>query len=185
MRRLIPLLTSIALASTGCAHTTQPAAAPVTTTAAQVPSAQADVSAKASTSPPAKDDKGAKDEKQAKDDKPAKDEGMWREWGWISVGVGATAAVVALGTSYVMLHYNSIRNSNCNDAKVCSQSGSDANYEIRDIAAVNVTTWAIAAVGLGVGAFLVLTHPRKDGSGTTVGVSPNGSGGSFTLRSTF
>lgn len=185
MRRLIPLFTSIALASTGCAHTTQPAAAPVTTTAAQVPSAQADASAtqvpsaqadasaKATMSPPVKDEKGAKDE------------GMGRDFGWISIGIGATAAAVALGTSYVMLHYNSIRNSNCNDAKVCSQSGFDANFEIRDIAAVNVTTWAIAAVGLGVGAFLVLTHPKKDGSGTALGVGPNGSGGSVTLRSVF
>src|ERR1700730_9811957 len=34
---------------------------------------------------------------------------MWRAGGWVSIAIGAGAALVALGTGYVMLHDDSVR----------------------------------------------------------------------------
>lgn len=105
--------------------------------------------------------------------------------GWIAVGMGSLAGVVALYTSYQMLHDKSVRDANCDSHKVCSTTGFDANSELEALSGWNVGSWAFTAAGLGVGAFLLLTNPSDASMGPRVGIGPTGSGTGLTLRSAF
>jgi hypothetical protein len=123
----------------------------------------------------------------------------WRDAGWVSVAVGAGAGAVALGTGYVMLHDKSVRDAHCATQTTCDGQGLDASSQLTAIAPWNTGAWIVAAVGLGGGAFLVLTHPAREHDkhepqppanktpaseqqGTTaIGVTPGG----LTLRGTF
>ncbi len=87
-----------------------------------------------------------------------------------------------------MLQEKGERDSNCNDQKVCNAEGFSANTRLRNLAPVNAVAWGATAAGLGLGAYLVLSHPKKarsEGTSTTVGVSPAGSGLGLDLRGTF
>lgn len=111
---------------------------------------------------------------------------LGRMWGWILVGgVGGPAGLVAIGTSVVMLADNSTRNSNCSAAKVCSSAGLSANSDLATVGGWNAAAWGIAAAGLGLGAYLVLTHHADRTTDTQLGVAPNGSGASFGFRTSF
>lgn len=105
--------------------------------------------------------------------------------GWMLIGVGGAAGLIAIGTSIVMLHDASVRSDNCDASKVCNSAGLSANNEISQLSGWNIGAFAVAAVGLGVGAFLVLTHPSDKEMGTQVGIAPTGTGTGFVLRSTF
>ena len=106
--------------------------------------------------------------------------------GWVFIAIGAEAATVALVTSGLLLHDKGVRSSECDGQKVCSSDGLDANNRIKSLAGWNAGAYALAAVGLGVGAFLVLTNPASDGATrTAIGVGPNGSGVGLDLRRTF
>ena len=109
---------------------------------------------------------------------------MPRAIGWYSIGFGASAAIVAVGTSFMMLHQESVRNDNCNAAKACNTDGINANGQLQALSWWNVASYIAAGVGLGVGTILVLTNPKGDRQ-TALQVSPNGSGAGLTLRSTF
>ncbi len=113
------------------------------------------------------------------------DRQMARMWGWISIGVGGAAGLIALGTSYFMLHDKSVRDDNCDANKSCNSTGLTANNELSQMVGWNIGAYAVAAVGLGVGAFLVLTHPSDKEMGTQVGVGQTGSGTGFLLRGSF
>jgi hypothetical protein len=104
--------------------------------------------------------------------------------GWFSIAFGASAGLVALGTSIMMLHQADIRNRDCNAAKVCSADGVNANNQLDALAGWNVGSYIAAAAGLGIGTILVLTNPTN-GRKTAVEVSPNGAGAGLLLRSTF
>jgi hypothetical protein len=108
-----------------------------------------------------------------------------RMWGWTLIGLGGSAALIALGTSYWMLHDKSARDSNCDADKVCNPTGLSANNELGQMVGWNIGAWAIAAAGLGVGAFLVLSNPSDKEMGTQVGVAPTGSGTGMVLKGTF
>ena len=112
--------------------------------------------------------------------------GNGRFYGWISLAIGAEAGVVAIVTSIMMVHYQGVRAGDCNSQNVCSQAGYDANGRMSDLAGWNAGAWALAAIGLGVGAYLVITNPA-DGSGrqTAIGVAPNSSGMGLNVRSLF
>lgn len=109
---------------------------------------------------------------------------MPRALGWYSIGLGAGAAIVAIGTSIMMLHQANVRDNDCNAAKVCSADGITAAQQLDALAGWNVGAYIVAAVGIGLGTILVLTNPT-DGRQTALSVSPNGSGAGLTLRSTF
>jgi hypothetical protein len=113
------------------------------------------------------------------------DRQLGRTWGWAAVSFGASAGVLAIGTSILMLEDSSTRSSNCNAQKVCNASGLTANGQLQDLGPWNAALWVVGVAGLGVGAFLLITHPTDRATGTQVGVAPNGSGASFELRSSF
>jgi hypothetical protein len=105
--------------------------------------------------------------------------------GWTAIGIGGGAALIALGTSFWMLHDKSVRDSNCDANKVCSPTGLSANNELGQMVGWNIGAWAVAAVGFGVGAFLVLTNPSDKEMGTQVGIAPTGSGTGFVFKGSF
>jgi hypothetical protein len=79
----------------------------------------------------------------------------------------------------MMLENKSTRDSNCNAAKVCSAIGLNANNEIGAVGAWNAGAWVLAVAGLGVGTYLILSHPIAEHA--RISVSPAGLslGGSF------
>jgi hypothetical protein len=110
---------------------------------------------------------------------------MARTFGWVSLAIGAEATVVAVATSIMMMHEKSVRDSACDAQKVCTPDGGEANDTIGRLAGWNVGAWAVAAAGLGIGAYLLLTNPSEGSRATAVTVAPNGSGLSLGVRSTF
>jgi hypothetical protein len=117
--------------------------------------------------------------------------------GWIAVGVGAQAAIFAVATSFLMLHENAERSSECNAQKICTADGLDANAKLGQTGAFNAVSWIVAAAGIGVGAYLVLANPPSDdgskpSSSSTksspsaaIGVGSNGAGMGLNFRSQF
>jgi hypothetical protein len=94
-----------------------------------------------------------------------------RTFGWLSIAVGAESAIVATVTSVLILEDKGTRDSDCNADRVCSSSGFNANTQIGALAVWNAGAWILAAAGLGVGSYLLLTHsPAR----TTVSLSPSG-----------
>jgi hypothetical protein len=97
-----------------------------------------------------------------------------RDLAWVSLGIGATAAVVAGVTGVMMLHYQGQRSSDCDGNKVCSTDGLNANTQLSQIGPWNAAAFGVAAVGLGLGAYLMLTNKADDGAHTALGVTPGG-----------
>jgi hypothetical protein len=105
--------------------------------------------------------------------------------GWVSLAVGAEAAVAAIVTSGMLVHEKSVLDGQCNAQKLCSSAGVDAAGAISSITPWNTGTWIAAAVGLGAGAALLLTsNPDAPGS-TAITLTPEGSGPGLGLRSRF
>ena len=101
------------------------------------------------------------------------------------MGVGTSAGFVAAVTSVIMLHDKSVRDAHCDASKACSPAGLNADAGIANTSGWNIGTWALAAVGLGVGAFLLLSNQGDLQPETQIGVAPIGSGGGLSLRSGF
>jgi hypothetical protein len=111
--------------------------------------------------------------------------GTGRTVGWVLVSVGSAATALAIGTSFLMLHRNSVRSDECNAQKLCSRAGLEANSALKSLGGWNAGAWALGVVGLGAGAFLVLSNPTGKSEPTAIGISPNGSGMGLDLRSAF
>ncbi len=105
--------------------------------------------------------------------------------GWVSLTIGAEAAVVALVTSLLIEHQKSVRDDNCNAQKVCNPDGFGAVGTISTIIPWNTATWIVAAGGLGAGAILLLVSQPESEKQVAVTVSPVSSGLALGLRSTF
>jgi hypothetical protein len=106
-----------------------------------------------------------------------------RNAGWAGIAIGTTSAIIAIGSSIVMLQNEATRREDCNVQKVCTPAGTGANASIANNAVPNAVMWAGAIVGLGVGTFLVLTNPPDHS--LSVGVAPRGSGADLALEGTF
>jgi hypothetical protein len=104
-----------------------------------------------------------------------------RALGWVAISIGAEAAVVAGVTSVMMLHYQSERSSDCDANKVCSADGLNANAQLGLLGGWNAGAYAVAAVGLGAGLFLLLTNPSDASLHAEVGATPGG----LSLRGSF
>jgi hypothetical protein len=110
---------------------------------------------------------------------------LGRTWGYAALSVGASSLAVALGTSVLMLEDSSTRSSNCNAQKACNANGVTANDQLTDLGPWNAGLWVVGLAGLGIGAYLLITHPSDKAMGTQVEIAPNGSGANFQLRSSF
>jgi|HubBroStandDraft_2_1064218.scaffolds.fasta_scaffold204692_2 hypothetical protein len=107
-----------------------------------------------------------------------------RNFGWAGLGIGADAAIVAVGTSFVILHDKSVRDGNCNAEKVCSPSGLAANEDIATLADWNTGAWILAALGIGIGGILLLTDHAGSSQHAAITVHV-GSGADLGIESSF
>jgi hypothetical protein len=108
-----------------------------------------------------------------------------RTVGWVSLAVGAEAAIAAIVTSGMLVHEKSVLDAQCNSQKLCSPTGLDAAGAISSLTPWNTGTWVVAAVGVGAGAALLLTS-RPDAPGSTaILFTPEGTGPGVGLRSRF
>lgn len=108
-----------------------------------------------------------------------------RTIGWISLSVGAEAAIVALVTSAVILNNRSARADGCDAQKVCTPGGFGANAQIGSLTGWNAGAWILAIAGAGAGTYLVLTNPPRQNGRTEVGVTTAGTGFALSLRGSF
>jgi hypothetical protein len=138
--------------------------------------------------PPTRDATEARPDPTAASDtleEPKSDPTTARTVGWVSIAIGAEAAGAAAATSILILGYKTTRDDGCNAEKVCTGAGLNANSQIQAVQFWNAGAWVLAAAGLGIGAYLILTHPPDARRGVAVGIEPNGSGASLGLRSAF
>lgn len=105
--------------------------------------------------------------------------------GWISLAVGAEAAVIAVTTSFMLLHEKSVLNDNCDAHKQCSAAGLDAAGAITETVPWNTGSWIVAAAGVGIGTVILLTSRSDSGKDTALSVSPTPRGATLGLRSQF
>jgi hypothetical protein len=177
MRNLAAAIGALAVA--GCAASSPPGAlAP----AGALPTVPHPIVAEATPAPP--ETSHAETNPQEEHGEAHSSRQMNRVWGWVALSVGAEGAALATITSLMMLHQNSVRSADCTD-KVCSPDGIAANGKIGDLAGWNAAGWAVAVVGVGVGAFLILTNPSDAALGTQVGLGPTASGSGLLLRGSF
>ncbi|MGO9835965.1 MAG: hypothetical protein ACLP1X_17315 [Polyangiaceae bacterium] len=108
-----------------------------------------------------------------------------RTYGWVSISVGAEAAVLTAITSVMMLLEQSVRDGNCDAQKVCSLAGVSANSSLAQLGGWNAAAWIVASAGLGVGGYLLWSHPGDNGARVDVAVDPVGTGMGLGLRSAF
>jgi len=108
-----------------------------------------------------------------------------RTLGWVSLAVGAEAAIVAVVTSGILVHDKDVLDAQCNAQKLCSPAGVNAAGTISSVTPWNTGAWIAAAAGLGAGTILLLTN-RPDAPGATaITVSPEGSAPGVGLRGQF
>jgi hypothetical protein len=108
-----------------------------------------------------------------------------RIYGYVGLAIGAEAAVVAVVTSFMLLHQKSVIDGDCDAQKRCSSVGLAETGAVSQTSPLNTTAWIVAAVGLGAGTLLLLTSQPESGKSTTVTVSPSLGGAALGLRSTF
>jgi hypothetical protein len=189
-RKIVGLVAAIALAA-GCSRpvlpardaTTAPAPGVAEPQAADAPAAPATSAADAS-APPYQ--AGTPEASAAEGTNTRRDPHRTRRVvGWISLTIGAEAAVIATVTSILIEHQKSLRDDNCNAQKVCNAEGFGAVGTISTLIPWNTTTWFVAAAGLGLGTVLLLVSQPDSEKQTAVTVSPMSSGLGLGLRSTF
>lgn len=174
-------LVAAAWSLTGCASGTVPAAsvAPRPIAAPRVVAATAAVAA--ATEPRPEPRPEAHGEEQA----PRRGDATARAAGWVSIAVGVQALAVAGVTSGMMMYADGVREEQCDDAQRCTSRGVTANDRIADLSPWNVGAWTLAAAGLGVGTFLVVTNPTEPRQRAALSLSPARSGAGVQLGATF
>jgi hypothetical protein len=108
-----------------------------------------------------------------------------RTLGWISLTIGAEAAVIAVATSIMIEHSKGTRDGDCDAQKVCGTDGFNAVGTINTLAPWNTASWFVAAAGLGAGAVLLIISPHESEQRTALTLSPTAAGLGLGLRSTF
>jgi hypothetical protein len=102
-----------------------------------------------------------------------------RTIGWIAGGVGVAGLAVGLTTGIMALGKKSITDQQCNDRlRVCTAEGRDAASSGRTLAIVSTVGWIVGALGVGAGAYFILTSSPKSHNETALvtDVVPGGAG---------
>ena len=87
-----------------------------------------------------------------------------RMLGFIVGGVGVAGLGVGLATGIMALGKKSTADSECNNnLHVCTAAGRDAASAGRTLAIVSTTGWIVGALGVGAGAYFILTSSPKSG----------------------
>jgi hypothetical protein len=138
---------------------------------------------------PAKDANGAKDAREPEGETQSEryTRKLGRTWGYVALSAGGIGALVAVGTSVLMLDSLHQRNEDCN-GKTCSSDGLSANSSLSQNAPWNVAAWALTAVGLSAGIYLLIANPpdkASDDITSGIGLAPVGSGAGLSARGSF
>jgi hypothetical protein len=192
MHSAIALFTTIAFVSSACAPLSAPArdatsAPPVTGVTASSPDSAPPAAARPPVAYAASETQPVPEPTPATTKVPNDargDEAMPRALGWFSVGLGVSSAIVAVGTSIMMVSEASTRGNDCS-GKLCSSAGITANNQLQGLAGWNAASYVVAAAGIGIGAYLLITNPANAEKQTAIGVAPTSSGAGLVLRSTF
>jgi hypothetical protein len=106
-----------------------------------------------------------------------------RTLGWAVGGLGAAGIAVSLVTGAMVLGKKSTVDSECT-SESCSSEGADAASSGRTLSTVSTAAFVVGAVGVGVGAYLLLSAP--DGAATArVGVRSRSAIPELVLEGTF
>jgi hypothetical protein len=99
-------------------------------------------------------------------------------------GVGIAGVVVGGVAGVMTLQKKSVADDECDDAlKICSQEGKDANDAGRTLGTVSTIGFVVGAIGLGAGAYFLLSD--SGGKETALGVHPGAGGGLLSVRRTW
>lgn len=105
--------------------------------------------------------------------------------GYVLGGVGIAGVAVGTITGIMVLGKKSTFEDECKgDPVVCSQEGADARDSGRTLGTVSTIGFVVGAVGLGAGAYFLLSS-NDDGGKTGVRVRPNRSGAFLSLQHTW
>jgi hypothetical protein len=104
-----------------------------------------------------------------------------RPLGYALGGVGVAGLLTGTIAGIVALNHKSTRDDHCNADKICDQTGVDANDAYGTMATVSNIGWAVGLLGLGAGAYFVLTSDARDGSETAVRTSMGPAGSTVTM----
>jgi hypothetical protein len=92
-----------------------------------------------------------------------------RALGWGLAGLGVAGVGTAVVSGFMLVHTKSTVDANCRPDKVCNAQGLDAVANGKTLLIVNTTGWIVGALGLGSGAFLLLSGSK---SGASAAIAP-------------
>ena len=91
-------------------------------------------------------------------------------------GVGLVGLAVGGVAGAIVLSKKSTSNEECrDDLKLCSQRGADANDSGRAVGVVSTTGFVVGALGLGAGAYFLLTSDSSSETALQFGAGPGSS----------
>ena len=108
-----------------------------------------------------------------------------RAIGFAAGVVGVVGLVTAGVTGGLLLSKRSTVRSECDAAKACSASGTAAADTGKTLVPINTAAWIVGFVGIGAGAYLVLSGDRGAGPKTVVAAAPDAHGGSIVAAGRF
>jgi hypothetical protein len=98
-----------------------------------------------------------------------------RTVGWVLGGVGIAGVGTAIASGLLLVSAKKTVADNCTADKVCSQQGLDAAENGKKLVIVNTAGWIVGGIGLGLGAYFVLSSPKSSTSAAlTTRLGPDG-----------
>ena len=108
-----------------------------------------------------------------------------RLMGWVIGGVGVAGLGVGLSTGLMALSKKNTTDSQCSDAlQKCTAEGRDAASSGRTLAVVSTVGWIVGALGVGAGAYFIITGTPKSGQ-TALSTDFAPTGGAVRVTRTF
>ncbi len=107
-----------------------------------------------------------------------------RTLGFVLGGVGVAGLGAGAVTGLMVLGKKSTLDASCDARKVCSQAGVDAAQSGRTLEIVSTVGWIVGAVGLGAGAYFVLTSGTGEAR-TVAGIAPIPAGAQLSVTRNF
>jgi hypothetical protein len=96
--------------------------------------------------------------------------GSSRTLGWVLGGVGVAGVGAGVVSGLLLVKAKKTVNENCTTDKICNPEGKDAADSGKRLIIVNTAGWIVGALGLGLGAYFVLSAPK---SATTAALAPS------------
>jgi hypothetical protein len=103
-----------------------------------------------------------------------------RTLGWVIGGIGVAGVGTAIASGLLLVNTKKTVDSHCQADKVCDQQGLDAAESGKKWIVVNTAGWIVGGLGLGLGAYFVLSSPKSSTStALTTRLGPDGASLSY------